>query len=390
MFSLRNSMLMALAWLAVGCGASNPDARRTARVSAETGSASVPAFPNETLPPTDGTMSFVGRTLPLDINDPSHVRFSWASVGVGMHFNGTGLSVALDEIPASYMGHTGDVYYDLTVDGTQTTFFHTTSTPTVYTLAEGLPPGEHTVWITKRTESMIGSGELRGVAVKDGQLLDPPPHAARTIEVIGASADVGYGVETTQCAGYRDSEENGNKAWPSVAAEQLGAEVHQLSCSGKGIVANIDGSTTELLPEAYLDADFNVPGSPWDLDGWKPDVVVLDNGANDFSGAKNVLTPGFVAAYVHFIESIAQHAPQATIYVVVNATQTGTLRAALVTTMQEVVSKAQAAGVTGAQYFEFPQYTSSVFGCDGHPSADLHATMGHQIAAQIAKDLDWN
>ena len=393
MLHLRLLSLCLPVVLLAGCGGGTIDALRSSADSVNANLPPVTVDPNKPLPASTGQLTFVGRTLPMDPADPMHVRFAWAGVGVGMHFNGTGVSASLNDIPATYMGHTGNAYYDVVVDGNVTTSFHASPTQTTYPLAQNLPMGEHTVWMNKRTEGMIGSAELHSVVVADGQLLDPPAHKTRTIEVIGASADVGYGVEATNCGGYQDAQENANKAWPQLAANQLDAEVHQLACSGKGLVLNIDPAAdpTYMLPVVYPYADLNVITSQWDFDSWKADAVLLDMGANDYVGAGgNLDDTTFVPAYVKFLQTIAQHYPHAALYVVVNATQTGDLRTKLVAAMQQVVMQAQAAGVTGARYFEFPQYTGTVFGCDGHPSADLHVTMGQQIAAQMAQDLGWN
>ena len=339
-----------------------------------------------------GGYTVIGRTLAMDDADPNHFRFSWEGVAIGVHFSGPGVSAVLNDIPATFLGHTGNGYYDVTIDGQLASTFHASPTQQVYPLAQNLGAGEHTVWVTKRTEGMIGSGEFHGITMAAGAtLLAPPAHPLHRLEVLGASADTGYGVEATNCGGYNDFQQNQDKAWPQLTANMLGAELHNLAYSGKGVATNYDpvNDPTLTSPVLYDRADTNNP-APWDFSQWTAEVVVIDLGGNDYTGSGGVLDPTtFVPAYVAFIQKILAHYPKARVYVTLNPTDMPPERDTLRTQFQTVVQTCQSAGLTGVAFFEFAQYTGSTYGCDNHPDVALHQQMATALAAQIKKDLGW-
>ncbi len=309
-----------------------------------------------------------------------------------MHFSGTDISANLNEIPQTFLGHTGDAYYDVMLDGNIISSFHTSATSQAYPLVQNAPAGEHTAWVIKRTEGMIGSGEFHGLTLGAGtQLLTPPPHPTHRIEVLGASADTGYGVEATNCSGYNANQQNQDKAWPQLTANLLGAELHNEAFSGKGLTINYDpvNDPTLTVPVLYPRVDSNNPNT-WDFSTWTADVVALDLGGNDYTGSNGSFdSNAFVTAYVAFVQQILKYYPKATIYIALNPTDTGSERDALGAADQSVVATLQGMGEKNVKYIEFPVYPGTVFACDSHPTVALHQQMATQLAAQIKLDLGW-
>ena len=349
--------------------------------------------PNTPAPAAGLGYTVIGRTMPVGgATDANQFQFSWEGVAIGVHFSGNDLSANLSEIPQTYLGHTGDSFFDVMIDGNITTSFHSSMVAQNYPLAQNVPAGEHTAWLIKRTEGMIGSSQFHGLTVGAGtHLLAPPPRPVHRIEVLGASADTGYGVEATNCAGYSADQQNQDKAWPQLTANLLGAELHNEAFSGKGLNINYDPVNDPILtvPALYSRADCNNPNA-WDFSTWTADVVALDLGGNDYTGSNgNFDSQAFVTAYVAFIQQILTYYPKATIYVALNPTDAGSERDALSAADQSVVTTLVGMGHKNVKFIEFPVYTGTVFACDSHPPAALHQQMATQLAAQIKKDLGW-
>ena len=296
----------------------------------------------------------------------------------------------MNDVPATFLGHTGNAYFDVIVDGQPGTAFSITPAQATYSVVSNLAPGQHTVWVSKRTEGMIGSVQFHGFDVGSGTLLSAPAKPQHRIEVLGASADNGYGDMATNCGGYVDAQQNQDIAWPQLTADAVGAEVSNLAYSGKGLVLNYDpiNDPTLTMPVIFADADTNTAAA-WNFSQWQADAVLIDLGGNDMTANGDVLPANFVSSFVTFLQTIYKNYPNTMIYLVNNATETGAGRAQLTTALQQVVTQTQQMGQNRVAYLEFTLYTGSTFGCDGHPSAALHQQIATQVAAQLKADLNF-
>ena len=344
-------------------------------------------------PPTAvPTLTWIGRTQAEDAQN-ANIRFSWAGVTLGVHFKGTQLGVVMNDLPIPFENGTYDSYYNVTVDGQPGTVFSLTTTPQTITVVQGLPLAEHTVWISKRTEGMIGSGEFHGVVLgNDGVLLAAPQAPAHHIEMIGASADVGFGDTTTHCSGFVADQEDEDLSWPQLTANAVEAQLFNLAYSGKGLVSNLDpiNDPINILPYLCQYADTNAPNSKWDFSKWKADVVLIDLGDNDLNGEGGTLnTAAFVPAYITFIQQIQAHYPGVYIYAVINATEAGSARTQLEAALKQVVATCQSMAIPHVALFEASPYTGNTFGCDGHPSAQVHQQMADELLPELRQDLGW-
>lgn len=346
--------------------------------------------------PASPSIVYVGRIVPASAL-PAGVlaRFSWPGVAMGFHFRGTALTVTLSEVPRTFLGDSGRHYFDVVVDGTLQPEPVVTSAgdPADIAVATGLTDGEHTVWMTKRTEAMIGSVQVHDVALSSGGAwLDPPARRTRRLEVIGASADAGYGVEAINCSDYQAAQQNQDKAWPQLAANALGAELHNISFSNKGILLNwapVDDRVT--APMMYTYTDPNLEGVPWDFSQWIGDVVVITPGGNDFSGNGGQPPPAdaFNAAYVGLIAAIARAYPAAHIYAMLNPIVDGLERDQLRGLLTTAVNTAVASGLQRVHFKEIPLYQGGVYGCVHHPTPQLHQVIADTMVAAIRADLGW-
>ncbi len=355
---------------------------------------SLPALPSP--PVADSTapqFAVIGRTVALDANNPSHLRFAWPGVAFGVAFQGTSLDANIYDLTDTFNGQAVDSYYDVAVDGAAPTPLSITTQAQQVPLARNLADGNHTLWLTRRTEGMLGSTELLGFTPSPGgSLLAPPALPTRHIEMIGASIESGYGVGSTNCTGFLPAQQDQSLAWPQLTANALQADLMNTSYSGKGLLNNIDPDTDpgNLLPTMVTLADPMLFDKLWDFSRWTADVVMLDVGGNDWTGLGQAPdATAFDAAFVSLVQTTLTHYPHAEVYVTLNSTDTGDERSVLGADYKDIVATLNKDGLTHVHYFEFPQYTGTDFGCDGHPTAALHQTMANQIAAQIKTDLGW-
>lgn len=322
-------------------------------------------------PPALPAIHYVGRH---DATDPGHVRMGWSGVGAVFRFNGTDASVRLDD---------NGRYWTVVVDGQVQPNLATSPGEQSYPLAVGLPAGEHTVELYRRTEGSFGSTTLLGVDLV-GELLAPPP-VTRRIEVIGDSITCGYGNEGTDPCNFSAETENHYLTYGALAARTLGAEVSTVAWSGKGVVNNYGDDTFEPLPQIY-DRLLATDAAPWDF-SWQPDVVVIDLGTNDFSTDGDPPENVFVPAYVAFLAHLRDVYPDAFILPVAPVLF-GNEAVMVAGYLQSAVDQRHAAGDMQVAFADINvQWNGS--GCDGHPNLAAHAGMAAKLVTELQAHLGW-
>jgi lysophospholipase L1-like esterase len=235
--------------------------------------ASLMVAPSTAAPPTTQVHT-AGRV----VADGGTLRYSWPGVYVEGRFRGTGVGIVLDD---------ADNDYDVAVDGVTVA---TLVRPGAVThRVDGLAPGTHTVRLVKRTESPWTSGAFGGFT---GAMLAGPPARARQIEFIGDSYTAGYGNEspTRDCTGDEvNRTTNADRSFGALSARTLGADYQLNAFSGRGMVRNYNGGEPGTSYRTYYDrALLAVDGDVWARPrSWRPQLVVVGLGINDFSTAIN-------------------------------------------------------------------------------------------------------
>jgi len=269
-----------------------------------TGAAAAPAAPAP-LP-----VHVAGRVLPAA---DGALGFGWPGVYFEGRFRGTGVEVAVES---------GTEFMRLLVDGEEKAQLRR---PGLARLTlQGLAPGEHVVRLEKQTESQTGGGRFIGFyPTGDGQAL-PPAAPARRIEFIGDSFTVGYGdlspgqaCTPEQVHDLTDTQ----RAFGPVLARRLNADYRLVAYSGFGVVRNYNGTSPgQSLPAIYGRAIPDDPAHPAAADGWRPQVVVINLGTNDFSKPLNAGEPwadqaalraAYRDRYIAFARSLMARQPQA-------------------------------------------------------------------------------
>ncbi|RYF49014.1 MAG: hypothetical protein EOO38_08880, partial [Cytophagaceae bacterium] len=111
---------------------------------------------------------FLGR---FDTADAAGPRMSWPGSAIMAGFTGTSLSVGLAEVTSWNWGaaqQLADNFIDVIIDNSAPKVIKLTHGVNEYVLATGLAAGNHTVRISKRTESDMGTVQFTGFKLDAG------------------------------------------------------------------------------------------------------------------------------------------------------------------------------------------------------------------------------
>lgn len=248
-------------------------------------------------------------------NSDGSMSFGWPATYFESRFRGTGVSVSLDSATERMR---------LLVDGVERVRFIQPGLASL-TVA-GLASGDHLVRLEKLTESQTGGGRFVGFYPTDGGAPLPLPDHARRIEFIGDSYTVGYG-DTSPSRTCTPQEvhdlTDSQQAFGPLLARQLDADYRVIAYSGFGIVRNYNGTSAGLnLPALYsrMKPDDAAILEVSDAGGWRPQVIVINLGTNDFSTPLHpgeawandaALRADYRAKYVDFTRKLMRSQPQA-------------------------------------------------------------------------------
>lgn len=330
--------------------------------------------------------------------DDGSWRFGWPNTAIGVRFLGTELDVLMEEVgPRLMAGQPLHNQFDIWLDGVLLAQRLTLSPQQRrYPLVRQLAAGEHSVWLRKRTEGLVGSARFVDFVVGglDAGLLPPPEPAERQIVVIGASNEAGYGVERSLRApatcGFTAETENANLAWPALLASSLSAELTNLAASGKGILRSNAGSTdaAATLPGMFDRADpLDAKAVSQEVEQG-PRLVLIDLGGNDYAqGAPD--QEAFIVAYAGFLRRVQARYPRAEVVCLISPSILPRLRPRLRQDLQQAIMRASEPRRRSLDLFEFTYDTGDTFGCDGHPDRVRQLQLARQVAPLAMRLTGW-
>jgi len=349
---------------------------------------------NGPVPPTTTTSSpppvdalarahTVGRVKPA----AGAAQYTWPGISFEGRFRGTGVDVVLNDAQNDY---------DIQVDGTTVATLVTPGRTTRQ--IRGLTNAEHRVRLVKRTESPWVAGEFDGfVAAPGGEILAKPAARTRQIEFIGDSLTAGYGdLSTTRdCSanGGIDRNTNTDISYGALTAHGLNADYQVNAYSGRGMVRNYNGGDPGTDFRTYYDRTLqNVSGDVWHNPAtWRPQLVVVALGTNDFSTAlhsgepwtADSLVAAYKSAYQGFLDKLRAQYGTGTI-IVVGATNLFAAQA------QQVVTDRNARGDSLVRYWNFDDPRLDHLGCDWHFSGNDHRIISGLLTDYVATlPLTW-
>ena len=302
--------------------------------------------------------------------------------------------------------------WDVIVDGQTKPKIVMSAAETEFVLADGLSKGVHIVELYKRSEPQTGTTAFKGFDFAGGTLLSPPARKTRRIEIVGDSSSTGYGVEgvgltdptTSKCPGPNHAAmyENFRKAYGAVLGTLVDAEVYSSSLSGKGIYQNIWREDYDTLPVMFgrtLPMDHKTP--TWNFAEWKPDVVIVMAGGNDFHPGRPVETGAatvqqFTDAYREFVAKMRQEYANAHLVLTVSPTTddnepVGSNTRTNITLGAQTVANERNAQGDAKVYFFAPNKApkSEMTGCYGHGNPEMHQRVAKELETFIKPKLGW-
>ena len=285
----------------------------------------------------------------------------------------------------------GDDFLRLVVDGKEVMRFDQPGS--VDRTFEGLGPGEHLVRLEKLTESPVGGSRFKGFYAAAGSIPEKAPARPREIEFIGDSYTVGYGNTSAsrQCTDREVHDRTDTtKAFGPVLARALDADYRIIAYSGRGVVRNYGGavpgeSMVSLYPRAKPD-DAKDPARP--DPGWKPQVIVINLGTNDFSNKLNAgekwasdsaLHADYRKTYAAFVDRLHAAQPQARFVLMGSDLFFADVR--------QVAAEVNAhtAGLVTTMKFGGLELTA----CNWHPSVRDDRTLADQLAPVVKQAAGW-
>jgi hypothetical protein len=307
------------------------------------------------------------------------LRSSWSGSSLTTTFEGTGLSVTFEAA-----GSATD--YEVIVDGARLAAnkIELVAGEQTYPVVSGLPLGQHTATLHRRTEASTGATVWKSFTVTGGALVKTPRPFAHRIEFVGDSITCGYGTECqTASEAFSTKTENHWLTFGAGAARLLNADAHFVAWSGKGMFHNYGNEQSAKMPELFPRTIGAEAKNDWDFDSWKPEVVVINLGTNDWNGG--VDTPAeiesFQTTYRAFIDTIAGHYPGVVVYGIGNAIVGKSHTEAVKAVMEGYQTSTR-------RYLLFSVKSSEGQGCY-HPTAATHARWADELSAAIRADLGW-
>lgn len=319
----------------------------------------------------------VGR---FDSRDPAGPRFGWPGTQVIARFTGDTISVDLADT-------TGEDQFDVSIDGKEPTLLDVDQQEKkTYELAKGLGAGEHTLVLTKRTESSVGETQLVKI---NATLVGTPPPPSRRIEMVGDSITAGYGVlGADETCGFSPETEDEPLAWGALAAKELNAVHASIAWSGIGVYEDDEDNRTNQMPERYKRALATDPASTWTASLFEPDVIVIGLGTNDFAGDP----PGdsFGAKMTEFVAAVRAAHPSSNIVLATSPMLEDQNKADQKKAFEATIQARKTAGDTKVTLLDIDTTTEAEgFGCDYHPSKATQSRMSKALVAHVKPLTGW-
>jgi hypothetical protein len=312
-------------------------------------------------------------------------ELSWPGTSVKINFYGTSAKAVLQDEHANN-------FYNVIVDDKVIAKIHPDSVQKIYTLVSGLPAGNHSLELFKRSEWTMGKTWLYQFEV-DGKILPAPETKKRKIEFYGNSITCGFANEDSSGKDRGTSPyENNYMSYAAITARHFNAEYSCIARSGIGVVISW---FPQVMPEMYNLLDATNPKSLWDFKKYTPDVVVVNLFQNDSWLVKNTTHPQFkarfgttppkpefvISAYRDFIKTIRAKYPNAQIICALgsmDATKTGS-------EWPGYIEKAVAGLADKKIYTHFFPYKNT----NGHPNIKEQQAMADGLIAFIDGHVKW-
>lgn len=243
-------------------------------------------------------VTYTGRTLAA--SDGS-VKYDWVGTYLQTDFSGGEIAISVSDA--------GTSYHNLFIDGKWMRKIKVSGNqPVDITLASGLSKGFHRLRLQKCTEGEYGCTTIHQFELAAGGKLKAVPRQSRMIEIYGDSYTCGYGSESAKATDpFKLETENCDKAYSCIIARYFDADYALIAHSGRGVMHNW-GDSVRLSRNTMSDRMgqvFDDHGKEaYDFKAYKPDLVIINLGTNDFSPKVVPTDDEFENGYINLISHI--------------------------------------------------------------------------------------
>lgn len=316
--------------------------------------------------PSHKCIQFTGRVCQVD---SSTVMFDWPSIQIKTAFTGTSCRVYLSG---------GNEGFDIYLNGCLSKTIRLNEYDSCYLVAEKLKDTLHHLTITKRFASWGNPTVFKGLIIDENASLQAPDMSEKMrIQLIGGSILSGFGNQSCciDCESIVDSS-NSSLSFGALLANKLNADYHLISVSGKGLVREWGSPFLSISDPfgSYYDRVLRAKPTPeWDYALWKPNLVIINLGGNDFSTRPHPVKGHFISVYRALVRTIISRYPNCSIVCITSHKEP------LRSFAQEAVCSLNEEGLRNVVFFSYAPVPFSLRGCDWHPNIAAHEQIADQL-----------
>jgi hypothetical protein len=333
----------------------------------------------------DKRIQYGGR---VDFSNPLEPVFDWPGIYIKAAFNGTSCKIALS----------GPNCFDAFIDGTFSAKIFSGIKKQIFTIGSNLVDSRHEMLLVKRTESHLSPSVFYGIYLdQKKELLGLPAPPDKKIEFIGDSYTAGYANEygrpdcpLSESDAVLMEFTNTNKAFGPLTARAFGAQYQVNAYSGKGLVRNFNGIDKGKELPFYHDCTLisncnrGKCAPKWSFN-WKPDVVVICIGINDFQGdPPHADSSVYERGYNRFVETLRMKYKTAKF--ILCATKIWPDND-MIPNVKKVIKDQHSRGFNDVWYYEFENANRSLH---GHPGLEDHKNIAKGLISLISEIRGWD
>lgn len=235
--------------------------------------------------------------------------------------------------------------------------------------------------IFKKTEPSCvdaqGIMTLGGFSVEGGLLENSKsPFAcfqhSRKMLVIGDSISAAYGVEGVYPCVYSAATQNVADAYSYLLSQWIGADLHTVAWSGKGVVRNYNDPQVGIntIPVIYNRTIATDPSSYWNPQKYRPDIILVTLGTNDYSTDPIPTDEQFISTLSTFLLQVQSDYSDAVIL----------STCAPMKAHDQCKNIAAAAKIANVNFADIPQSTmDGGYSCSYHPNVLSHQNIASYL-----------
>lgn len=324
-------------------------------------------------------VSYTGRVQKLA---DGSVKFDWIGVYAQTDFTGGAIAVGMSSSKVCY--------FNVFIDDQFVRKVRIDSLPDQrILLADNLGKGKHRLRLQRACEggSMI---TVHGYYLAKGGTLSAVGRKERMIEVYGDSYSCGYGSDSPdQKEHFKIETENVDHAYGCIIARYFDADYAIQAHSGQGMVRNYgDKKQRSDYPmlSRYTKQFDNVDSVDYDFKAFRPDIVIINLGTNDFSREVTPTPDQYVGNYVQMIKGLQGHYGDVPVLCVLPHSARKYLQVCF------PLLRERCAGNKNV-FFAEPMLEvmrdGRDYGADGHPNYQGHRKIAMKLIPQISRIMDW-